>query len=67
MQIYYGVEVFNLEIEVIDVNDNKPKFPVAKIDVNVSESTTTNDIISLDAYMAIDLDSGIWLLLLILC
>jgi len=57
-KIYYGVEVFNLEIEVIDVNDNKPKFPVAKIDVNVSESTTTNDIISLDAYMAIDLDSG---------
>ena len=45
-------------IEIEDVNDNKPTFFRRNIPVNITESYTSGDFVSLDADMAVDQDSG---------
>ncbi|XP_039252765.2 protocadherin alpha-4-like [Styela clava] len=51
-------KLVELDIVIDDVNDNKPTFPVATLQLNVSESSAIGDVINLDAYQAKDYDFG---------
>ena len=52
----------DIVIEIEDVNDNKPTFFRRNIPVNITESYTSGDFVSLDADMAVDQDSGDYIL-----
>lgn len=49
---------FDINLNVIDINDHVPKFPIAPILVNMSESAPVNYRISLEKYLATDEDAG---------
>ncbi|CAK8673498.1 unnamed protein product [Clavelina lepadiformis] len=51
-------KTINLELEVVDVNDNSPVFPVPVISVNISEGSPVNTRKSLDKFLATDADIG---------
>ncbi|XP_074650258.1 protocadherin-9-like [Tubulanus polymorphus] len=53
-QEYFAL--FNVRIDIIDVNDNKPVFPESSITVKISESAAVNTTLLIP--IASDLDSG---------
>lgn len=59
--LFQPSKVVDIVIEIEDVNDNKPTFFRRNIPVNITESYTSGDFVSLDADMAVDQDSGDYL------
>nr|CAB3264692.1 protocadherin 18-like [Phallusia mammillata] len=60
LQIFVRTDfrMVNLEVEVLDVNEHAPAFPVKYAIANVSEEAQIGDVISLDRYLARDRDAG---------
>ncbi|CAK8690975.1 unnamed protein product [Clavelina lepadiformis] len=50
--------IVTLDVEIIDMNEHAPIFPVKYILINVSEKAKIGDVISLDQYKAYDKDAG---------
>ncbi|XP_076816859.1 protocadherin-10-like [Clavelina lepadiformis] len=50
--------IVTFDVEIIDVNEHAPIFPVKYILINVSEDAQIGDVISLDRYRAYDKDAG---------